>query len=188
MLARLRPRIAGARSNAVVWLVVLGVAWALKHHYSVATPESLRWVLAGPAWLVGALLDTRFAFEHHVGYVSLDVRTAIVPACAGLNFMIMTFGMLATAFAARFRRPSTRLAWVGASFALAYGSTGLVNTLRITTGILLSTRALPFDAAMLHRTLGVLVYLGALVALYGAVDRVLTREQKEASWNRAVAY
>lgn len=181
-----RRVIASARDNAAVWVLALALCFTLKQHYSEASPEGLRWVLAGPAWLVGVLLDTHFEFERHVGYVSLEARTAIVPACAGLNFMIMVFGMLGTAFAPRFASQRGKLTWLGAALALAYLCTLLVNSFRITTGILLSTHALPFDGAEVHRDMGVLVYLGALVALYWMVDRALPYCLEERACSSAI--
>src|SRR6478672_6880771 len=69
-------------------------ALALKVHYSVASPDQLRWILAPTTWMVELLSGQSFSFESHAGYMSSDQSFLIAASCAGVNFMIAAFLML----------------------------------------------------------------------------------------------
>ena len=44
-------------------VVALGAAWGLKRHYSLATPEELRWILQPTTALTQVVLGSDFAFR-----------------------------------------------------------------------------------------------------------------------------
>jgi exosortase K len=172
--ARVRLRVPPA-SDVACWAFVVGGAYALKRYYATASPESLRWVLAPTAWLVDAATEAAFVFESHVGYVSIQAATAIVPGCAGLNFLVMVFGMLGTAFVGRFQRFGSKLQWIGASAVVAYAVTVVVNAGRIRLGMFLRGHSLPLDADHVHRMEGVIVYLGVLLLVHSAGQAMFAR-------------
>ena len=76
------------------WLVVLFCALALKQHYSSASANNLRWILAPTTALVELVSGVSFEFESHAGYMSSDRSFLIAPSCAGVNFLITAFLML----------------------------------------------------------------------------------------------
>ena len=134
-------------------LAVFG--YALKQHYSSATPEGLRFILGPTAWLLELLTGARWPFEAGVGYVSTASATAIVPACAGVNFWIVATATLVVGFCGSFQRLRAKLAFFGCAVALGFGCTLLVNALRI--AIDLWMRELAFSSAVhaeAHRLLG----------------------------------
>jgi len=149
----------------------LGVAWGLKDFYSRARFEDLLWVLGPTRRLVEWLSGARFEAEAGIGYLSRDHRFQIVPACAGVNFMIVAFASLACGLA------HTRTTWRG-RFALlissalaAYAVTVAANAVRISMAIRLHAAAArwgPLSAEHLHTAIGVMIYflfLGGLFAL-----------------------
>jgi exosortase K len=92
----------------------------------------------------------------------------IEKSCAGLNFMIAALGM--TAFAlSRDGGRGVRVAWiVGASVALSYAGTVLVNTVRILVAIWLCSANLAsgwWTPARVHRLEGIAVYFAGLMVL-----------------------
>lgn len=75
--------------------VVLLCALALKLYYSAASANQLRWILAPTTALVELVNGRSFAFESNAGYLSDDRSFLIAPACAGVNFLITAFLMIA---------------------------------------------------------------------------------------------
>lgn len=148
-----------------VAMAALGVAALLKLHYSQATPEALRWVLAPTASLTALFLQRDFAFRAGEGYLSRELSILISPACAGVNFMIVALVSLALGF----RRPLAtwrgRARWLGQWLALAYAATIVVNVLRIALSVALghwAARSLGLTFQSVHRLLGIGVYLAGL--------------------------
>ncbi len=80
--------------NAQLVVVVLA-ALALKFYYSTASADQLRWILAPTTVLVELVSGTSFEFESHAGYLSSDRSFLIATSCAGVNFLITSFLMLA---------------------------------------------------------------------------------------------
>jgi exosortase K len=164
-------------------LVAFGVfalfAYVLKQRYSAATPEELRFILAPTAQLIELGTNARWPFEAGVGYVSTAHATAIVPACAGVNFWIIAAATLVFGWTARFERLRAKLWWVAGSVLVAFVCTLLVNALRIGSDLAVRELVLrelalgPHVHAELHRVLGVVVYLGSACLLHAGAGRCL---------------
>ena len=60
-------------------------------HYSTATPDQLRWILAPTTLLVELFSQKSFEFESYTGYMSSDHTFVIAAPCAGVNFLITAF-------------------------------------------------------------------------------------------------
>jgi hypothetical protein len=75
--------------------VVLLCALALKLYYSAASANQLRWILAPTTALVELVSGASFEFEANAGYLSGDRKFLIAASCAGVNFLITAFLMLA---------------------------------------------------------------------------------------------
>lgn len=160
---------AGSRGpGAVAYSIGLAVLWAtvtygLKLHYSRATSEDLAWVLKPTAHLVELISGARFSQEPGVGHVSRELATAIVPGCAGVNFLIAAWSVLLGAHWLR-RSP---LMLAPAMLPLAYVATVAVNAARIVLDIALRSQHWPgISHATQHRAIGVVVYVVALAGLY----------------------
>lgn len=149
-------------------LPALALAALLKWHYSQAAADELRWILAPTSWLTGLVMRADFAFYPGEGYLSREHSVLVSPACAGVNFAIVAFTTLALAFGPQFAGWPRRLAWLGASWVLAYAATVLVNTLRISLSIAvahLAAQKLGLTFQSVHRLLGIVVYMAGLIAL-----------------------
>src|SRR5215510_14347568 len=68
-------------------LFVLAGAFALKLHYSTASADQLRWILAPTAALVELVSGLTFEFESHAGYISRERGFLIANSCAVVNFI-----------------------------------------------------------------------------------------------------
>ena len=66
----------------------------LKRHYSLATAEELKWILTPIARLIAWLTTADPVWEAGVGYVDFSRGIIVAPACAGINFMIMSIPYL----------------------------------------------------------------------------------------------
>src|SRR5215470_13854054 len=75
-------------------LLVLAGAFALKLHYSTASADQLRWILAPTTALVELVSGASFEFESHAGYISRERGFLIANSCSGVNFLITAFLML----------------------------------------------------------------------------------------------
>ncbi len=159
--------------GAVVSLLVM---LSLKRHYSQASADQLNWILAPTAKLVAWLTPAHPVFESGVGYVDFVQGIIVAPACAGVNFMIMAFGLAALCCVAGSSRPTALPICLLASLGSAYGYTLLVNTVRIGLSMILykaDIYGLWLTPPRLHRLVGIGLYLGALW-LWFAVIRSVT--------------
>ena len=123
-------------------LALVGLcALALKSYYSTATADELRWILAPTTTLVELLSGVRFEFESYAGYMSSDRSFVIAVPCAGVNFLITAFLMLALRrlWRERFQALSWRFIPITAMF--AYAGTLIANTVRICIALELRARA-----------------------------------------------
>lgn len=164
-------RLLAAAAAALLMLV-------LKRHYSLAVAEDLLWILAPTARLTAWVGGVQPVWEAGVGYADFARGIVIAPACAGVNFMIMAFG-LATFFGlGRLRRFAGLLAWLVFSFAAAYLAALGVNTLRIVLSTALY-RADIYSAWLtpdaLHRVAGVWIYLGGLGLFFRGLQPIMSR-------------
>ncbi|HKQ56789.1 MAG TPA: exosortase K [Candidatus Eisenbacteria bacterium] len=147
--------------NLAFIALALGVGLWLKHFYSGAGFDDLRWVLAPTVWLVERLTGSDFVAEAQRGYYSAGLRYEIVPACAGVNFMIVAFWSLACGLMSTRRTVGARFAWIAASGFAAYAVTLLANATRITIAIALHRAGVsfgPLTPDRLHAAEGVAVY------------------------------
>ncbi len=146
-------------------VLTLLVMLLLKYHYSLATAAELDWILAPTARLVAWLTSANPLRESGVGYVDFAKGIIVAPSCAGVNFMIMAFGLAALVGLHHVRRSIGQLAWLTLAFAGAYGLTLTVNSLRIVFSMALYQADIYagwVTVERVHRLAGVGVYLGAL--------------------------
>lgn len=153
------------------------IMWGLKYHYSVSGADQLDWILGPTARLVEWLQGVPYIRTDTMGYMRADHRIIIAPACAGLNFMIMAFGLTSVTGFRHWRRFDHRMLWLVGMLASAYLCTLGVNTLRIH----LSTRLFDRDLAVgwltperLHRMAGIGVYFGSLWLYYTGMRNIMS--------------
>jgi exosortase K len=156
-----------SRSRLLDWapaLVTLTAAFGLKLAYSRAGAAELEWVLGPSCWLARKLGGLELTHEIGAGWIGHRSRMVVGPACAGVNFLVVSF--LALFFSAEGRR--RKWSWCVESLALAYAATLGTNALRIVLAAHLYE--LPLHAgwltpARLHRVLGVVLYCSVLCGL-----------------------
>jgi exosortase K len=157
------------------WVTALLAAYGLKLAYSRASAGDLAWILGPTARAVGVLRGETLSFiPDGPGSGWAGPGYVIAPACAGVNFMILALTVSVLGFSHRLHSRPVRLAWWLSSLGGAYVLTIAVNTLRIVAAVELY-RLGPvagLDAGQLHRLLGTVIYLGALLALHTGLDRV----------------
>lgn len=159
-----------------LFAVTLVAAAALKRHYSVASPDELRWVLAPTAAGVEAITGAPFAAEAGVGYVSREAHYVIAAPCAGVNFLIIALCSAVFGFMHTRRTALGRCALVAGAAAAAYAATIAVNTVRIAIAMQLRDSSWRWlDPDRIHRLEGIAVYLVFLLAMYAAARRLLER-------------
>lgn len=165
--------------SALVIAAMLAITYALKRHYSTADAEALQWILAPTAWFVETVVRAPFVFEHQAGYVNTDLRFAIAPSCAGVNFMIIAICTAALGFVTQMRSLRAKLALLFASVVVAYVATLGVNTARIVIALLLQAHPVSIaglSSGQIHHAEGIIVYFASLCALYLFADRLLTQQ------------
>jgi exosortase K len=156
-----------SRARLLDWaagLVTLTAAFGLKLAYSRAGAAELEWVLGPSCWLARHLAGLELTHEIGAGWISHKPRMVVGPACAGVNFLVVSW--LALFFSAEGRR--NKWSWCVWSLAIAYGATLGTNALRIVLAARLYE--LPLYAGWLtpgrlHRVLGVVLYCSALFGL-----------------------
>ena len=149
-------------------------ALGIKFYYSTATADHLRWILAPTTTVVELLSGRRFEFESYTGYVSSDHTFVIAVPCAGVNFMITAFLMVALRrlWRERFHAVSWRFLPIAA--VVAYGTTIITNAVRILVALELRARSVAISGLnhnQLHRLEGIVVYFGFLLLLFLLLER-----------------
>lgn len=156
------------------FLFILLAAGSLKLYYSAASVEGLRWILWPTTRLTELVTGTQFEFEAYAGYMSSDRTFLIAPSCAGVNFLIAAFVMLAFRRLRPGRRQGISWGFLPATVALAYIATIVANTVRISSAMWLNATR-PDIAGLgrdeLHRLDGILIYFGSLLLLYVVTQR-----------------
>jgi exosortase K len=164
----------------MIWGAQLAIvalcAFALKQYYSTATANELRWILAPTTFIVELLSGRSFTFESYTGYMSNDHTFVIAVPCAGVNFLITAFVMLALRrlWQGRFESVSWRVLPV--SMVAAYVATVIANAVRICVALEIQRRAFEVDGLtgnQLHRFEGIVVYFGFLMLLFFVMERRL---------------
>jgi exosortase K len=158
------------RANILIYLVaVAAIVGGLKWHYSAANVNDLRWILAPTTFIVESFTGSGFRFEPFFGYLSDDRTFLIAAPCAGVNFLIVCFLMLAVR-----KIREARLKKLPLYLLAAYGWTITANAARIV--IALGMRSEEFegwsDPETSHRVEGILVYFIFLVGLYYAAEKI----------------
>lgn len=160
---------------SMVFAMSVAVAFALKLHYSRAAADDLRWILSPTTWLTERFTAVAFTWESGAGYVSRETMFVIAPSCAGINFLIIAFGMLVLAFVRPRRCARDNLMIAGASAVAAYAAAIVANTARIIVALSLHTHRVSagfLTPERLHLLVGIAVYLGMLFVLLAAANRI----------------
>jgi exosortase K len=168
-------RVCGSK---VIWsaqlFVVVLCALGLKFYYSTATPSDLLWILGPTTALVELLSGQQFEFEAYFGYLSSDHKFVIAVPCAGVNFLITAFLMVALRRLWRERFGPRMWYSIPIAAAIAYLATIIANATRICVALALRARSMEFDWLtnnQLHRLEGIVVYFGFLLLLFLIVER-----------------
>ncbi len=166
----------GRISRMIGAILALLVMVAIKGHYSTASAGQLTWMLAPTARLTAWITSAQPVWEAGTGYVDFGTGIIIAPACAGINFMIMAFGLAAFIGLLRIDRLTPLLAWLVLSLATAYGLALVVNTVRIVVSMALYQSGIHwawFTVGRVHRLAGVGIYLGALGLFFKALEPII---------------
>ena len=173
------PKVSGIWLLATYYLAAAILMWMLKRHYSTADAEQIRWMLQPVSGLVAWLSGSDYIWETGIGYVRADQRFTIAPACAGINFMIMTFGLTVAAFLHCGRHNIGRIVMLAGALSGAYLLSLAANASRIVLAIALYEHEVTWGwltPERLHRLAGVVVYFGALSLYYTLLKRIISRK------------
>lgn len=163
------------KTKLIMLFVVALAMWAMKRYYADASVDELRWILGPTAQLVMAITGVPFEWEAGQGYLSRERLFLIEKACAGLNFMIAAFGMVAWVLCHRAGTALSGAAVVSVSIVASYSAAVLVNAMRIAAGMWLAAHPLKtgwISAAQIHRAEGIVCYFAGLVLLYELLRRL----------------
>src|SRR5439155_12079141 len=123
--------------------VVLAIALALKLFYANASVNDLRWILAPTACLVELVTGETFRFESYAGYMSGDHSFLIAAPCAGVNFLITAFLMLALVRLWKGRAGAVQWRIIPIAFVAAYLTSIVANTVRVAVALRLHRMGRP---------------------------------------------
>lgn len=163
-----------------IWATVIAllIMLALKRHYSLASADQLDWILAPTAKLLAWFTSAHPVYERGVGYVDFSQGMIVAPACAGVNFMVMAFGLAAFCAIVRIERMAGLLIWLSGALYGAYCYTIIVNTLRISISMALYNAdiyTLWLTEERVHRVAGIGIYLSALWLFYIGLQVMIDR-------------
>jgi exosortase K len=168
--------------------VVLLCAATLKLYYSTASPNQLRWILGPTTSLVELVSGVMFEFESYAGYINSDRTFLIAASCAGVNFLITAFLMLALRKLWRDRSKSLGWLFIPSAGLFAFLATLAANTVRISIALQLQRMRLEYSwlsQDQLHRVEGIFVYFGFLLLLFVISER-RNSENHSTLWRRSL--
>ena len=161
--------------NGLFYAIGLILSLGLKYYYSHAGNDDLHWILIPTSRVVEYLSGIHFERELPIGLVNHPYRFIIVPSCAGINFLTITYSTLFFSFVHRLKGIELKLLWLGISAGFAYLFTLLANALRIIAAIYLYRADIYGGWVTLervHRIEGTFVYFLFLLIAYLSVGRV----------------
>jgi exosortase K len=148
---------------------VILIAGAVKAWYSTAGADDLLWLLAPTSRIAGVLTGEAFHYEDYMGYVNSDHSFLIAVPCAGVNFLITAFLLIALLRLWSGGGRNSIVHVIGFAAVGAYLATIIANSLRIAVALLLLRSHLTFAWAtpeQVHRLEGIFVYFGCLLLLF----------------------
>jgi exosortase K len=160
-----------------VLLIAAPALW-LKKFYGTATSESLDWILTPTATLVNIVPGMHFIREPGLGWFDSAQSAAIVPSCAGVNFLIVAFAVLSLCGVWNLRSPFAQLVWTAVTALAALAATVVVNALRIWLSMELyhiDIYTAQLTPALIHRVCGVTIYYTSLLCLFCLASAILHR-------------
>ncbi len=169
-------------------LVALVGVFTLKLYYSTASADQLRWILAPTTALVEMVSGARFEFESHAGYISRERGFLIASSCAGVNFLIAAFLMLALRKLLGDRSKNVAWGFIPTAAIIAYLVTIVANTARISLALWMRQSGAEIgwlSPDQLHRFEGVFVYFGFLLLLF-VVSEKLSSEKTSGMFRRTL--
>lgn len=162
-----------AKQYWFLYVSTLSICVGLKYLSRVSDCDVYQWILTPTVRWVSILCGISFEYLPHSGYVNHFHQFLIAPPCAGLKFMTIVFLMLIFSFLHQIRSKKAGWVWFFFSAAFTYGSTVLINGIRISAAIYLP--GLLEDAGLLkgwlnpdrlHTLIGTIVYFSALCLIY----------------------
>jgi exosortase K len=159
-----------SRISAAAGVCAVGLALGLKAFYSAAGATQLLWILAPSAWLARFAGGIDLVYEQGAGFISHTHHMVVGAACAGVNFLIISFLCLYFSFA---RHCSSKPRWFVYSLLISFGATVAANGLRIFVSAHLWNADIYgqwLTAERVHRLVGTGIYYGSLLALYFALE------------------
>jgi exosortase K len=158
-----------SRNSVFVALAAVALAYALKDFYSRAGVSELMWILAPSAWLARYVGGIDLVYEQGAGYISYTHHMVVGSACAGVNFLIISFLCTYFSFA---RHLASKTRWLLYSLVIAFAATVAANGLRIFLAAHLWNANIYGEWMTredMHRLAGTMIYYASLLALYFAV-------------------
>lgn len=171
-------RNSGLVKRAAQLAVVLLCAVVLKQSYASSSPNELRWILTPTSFLVQLVTGASFTFESYAGYINSDRSFVIAASCAGVNFLITAFLMLALGRLWKHRTQTLAWRFIPLTLLFSYLATLIANTVRIATALRLQHSSLDvggLNSNQLHRLEGILIYFGFLLLLYVVDEAINSR-------------
>jgi exosortase K len=159
-------------------------AYWLKSFFSQAEVGDLIWVLKPVAILVSHSTGIGFTQDSTVGFVNQDHSLIIAPACAGVNFMVIGLLMISCLGISRLEMIREKIYCLLISPVIVYVAGILVNSLRITISIWLFEADIYtgfFTEELVHRLVGVIVYLSGLWILNCIAEYIMRYLQSQTS-------
>ncbi len=168
-------------SNGIFYTLALFAAYCLKSHYSRAGSDDLLWILAPVAGLIECFSGIHFIYEANSGYISQAQGIIIAPACAGINFLIIAFGMSVFTGIRHMSTTAQRFVWLALCAVSAYALTIGVNSLRILISIFIYNSFSYGEwltSERCHRIEGVVIYFFFQCIFYFIIRRIATGHAK----------
>jgi len=159
-------------NSKIYYISSLTIFLLLKFIFSQAEIGDLIFLLKPTDTLVGLLTGSQSVYILDNGYYHASLNILLNKSCSGFNFWSLSF--LAFAYLAIKYFKNKALA-IPVSLCCAYILTIFANSSRIFTAIIV-----PYKQALVHETIGIIVYLSFLVLVYYLTEEFFKRRRNNA--------
>lgn len=165
------------------YLTAVVIVILLKFAFMAAGNKDLVLLLVPTDKLAGWLMGSKSVFLQERGFYHETLNVIIGRACAGINFLILSFLCFSYLTINFFEKPLHKCLAIPASFAGAYLLTIFVNTSRIFVSVAVQNQAeniFPQYKNFIHSAVGTITNLSFLILAYYLTEKFLENRRRYA--------
>jgi len=163
-------------------VLIIAIVIIAKLFYQTATNNDLIFLLLPVTFIIEVFSLSNAVFSPQNGYFFANLNIIIDKSCAGFNFWIITFSVMAFLLIIKTKNVKMNFFYIIMAVFLSYGLTIFANSSRIFTLLFTDIYFKQFSNKIwFHEAVGVFVYLFVLISAYLFLDFILKKHYEKCS-------